>query len=112
LQVGYALTKVPDGFTLHKGVKRVYEQRRQMIDSGEGIDWGTAEALAFGTLLSEGAAFSGGTKESSHVPLFKRTACDPQWCASLAHYLASPAQGQCLLDSIISHAEAMAEEWR
>ena len=53
-QVGYALTNVPEGFTLHKGVKRVYEQRRQMIDTGEGIDWGTAEALAFGTLLSEG----------------------------------------------------------
>ena len=67
-QVGYALTKVPEGFTLHKVVKRVYERRRQMIDSGEGIEWGSAEALAFGTLLSEGAASSGGTKESSHVP--------------------------------------------
>ncbi len=53
-QVGYAITKIPDDFTLHKGVKRVYEQRRQMIESGEGVDWGTAEALAFGTLLSEG----------------------------------------------------------
>lgn len=53
-QVGYAITKIPEDFTLHKGVKRVYEQRRQMIESGEGVDWGTAEALAFGTLLSEG----------------------------------------------------------
>lgn len=53
-QVGYAITKVPDDFHLHKGVKRVYDQRRQMIETGEGIDWGTAEALAFGTLLSEG----------------------------------------------------------
>ena len=58
LQVGYAITKMPEGFHLHKGVKRVYDQRRQMIESGEGVDWGMAEALAFGTLLSEGAQFS------------------------------------------------------
>jgi 2-oxoglutarate dehydrogenase E1 component len=32
----------------------VYEQRRHMVESGEGIDWGFAEALAFATLLSEG----------------------------------------------------------
>lgn len=57
LQVGYAITKMPEGFHLHKGVKRVYDQRRQMIESGEGVDWGMAEALAFGTLLSEGAQF-------------------------------------------------------
>ena len=108
--MGYALTKVPDGFTLHKGVKRVYEQRRQMIDSGEGIDWGTAEALAFGTLLSEGAAFSGGTKESSHVSLYKRAARNTPWCAVLAQHVVSRAQGQCLLDSIVVHAEPVSEE--
>ena len=39
---------------MHRGVKRVYEQRRGMVDSGEGVDWGMAEALAFGTLISEG----------------------------------------------------------
>ncbi len=33
----------------------MYEQRRKMIETGEGIDWAMAEALAFGTLLSEGA---------------------------------------------------------
>jgi 2-oxoglutarate dehydrogenase E1 component len=41
---------------MHRGVKRVYDQRRAMIDSGEGVDWGMAEALAFGTLISEGVA--------------------------------------------------------
>ena len=54
LQVGHAITKIPDDFNLHRGVKRVYDQRRQMIETGEGIDWGFAEALAFGTLISEG----------------------------------------------------------
>ena len=54
--MGYAITKIPEDFHLHKGVKRVYDQRRNMIESGEGIDWGTAEALAFGTLISEGGS--------------------------------------------------------
>lgn len=35
-------------------IQQVYENRRQMMESGEGIDWAMAEALAFGTLLSEG----------------------------------------------------------
>lgn len=52
--MGYAITKMPEGFHLHKGVKRVYDGRRQMVEAGEGIDWGMAEAFAFGTLLSEG----------------------------------------------------------
>ena len=28
--------------------------RRKMIDEGQGIDWATAESLAYGTLLVEG----------------------------------------------------------
>ena len=52
--MGYAITTLPEDIEPHRMVKKVYEQRRQMIDTGEGIDWGFAEALAFGTLLSEG----------------------------------------------------------
>ena len=55
MQVGYAITKLPEGFHAHKAIKRVYDQRLAMVDKGEGVDWGMAEALAFGTLLSEGA---------------------------------------------------------
>ena len=32
----------------------MYDARKQMIESGEGVDWALAEALAFGTLLEEG----------------------------------------------------------
>ncbi|MXU64516.1 2-oxoglutarate dehydrogenase E1 component [Oceanomicrobium pacificus] len=53
-KVGDALTAVPDGFNAHKTILRILEQKREMIESGEGIDWATAEALAFGTLLLEG----------------------------------------------------------
>lgn len=54
LQVGYAITTLPEGIKPLRQLKRVYDQRREMVESGKGIDWGFAEALAFGTLLSEG----------------------------------------------------------
>lgn len=38
----------------HSGVKRVMQARQQHLQEGKNIDWGTAEALAFGTLLREG----------------------------------------------------------
>jgi 2-oxoglutarate dehydrogenase E1 component len=53
-QVGDKLTTIPKSFTPHKTIARIMGNRRKMIDEGKGIDWATAEALAFGTLLVEG----------------------------------------------------------
>ena len=53
-EVGAALTRVPEGFNVHPKILRQLEAKRQAIESGEGIDWATGEALAFGTLLLEG----------------------------------------------------------
>ena len=50
-KVGEALTRLPDNFEAHRTVQRMLEAKRQMIETGDGIDWATAEALAFGTLL-------------------------------------------------------------
>ncbi|CAK7325637.1 unnamed protein product [Dovyalis caffra] len=53
-EVGKAITVFPDDFQPHKQVKKVYDDRARMIETGEGIDWALAEALAFATLLVEG----------------------------------------------------------
>jgi len=53
-QVGAALSHVPDGYPVHKTVNRMLTTKKAMIDDGEGIDWATAEAMAFGSLLTEG----------------------------------------------------------
>ncbi|WP_292289328.1 2-oxoglutarate dehydrogenase E1 component [Marivita sp.] len=53
-QVGEALTRMPDGFPLHKTIGRLLDSRKEMFDSGAGYDWATAEAIAFGSLLTEG----------------------------------------------------------
>ena len=42
------------GFTLHKQLKKLLEKKREMFETGKGFDWGTAEALAFGSLVEEG----------------------------------------------------------
>ena len=49
-----ALCTVPEGFALNPKIARGIERRRRALESGEGIDWASAEAMAFGTLLREG----------------------------------------------------------
>ena len=53
-EVGRKITHFPKTFTPHKTIARIMAARRKMIDDGAGIDWSTAEGLAFGTLLTEG----------------------------------------------------------
>ncbi len=55
-EVGAALTRVPDGFDMHKTVARQLEAKKEMFAKGQGFDWATAEALAFGSLQTEGFA--------------------------------------------------------
>ena len=45
---------LPDDFTPHKRIKKIYNDRQQSIVDGKNIDWATAEALAFATLLKDG----------------------------------------------------------
>ncbi len=52
--LGRTLTTVPEDLNIHKTLGRVIEAKRQMFENGEGFDWATAEALAFGSLVTEG----------------------------------------------------------
>ena len=54
-RVGAALSRVPAGFEVNSKIARQLEAKKAAIDSGQGIDWATGEALAFGTLLLEGS---------------------------------------------------------
>jgi 2-oxoglutarate dehydrogenase E1 component len=54
-QVAHALTTVPADFKPNPKIKRFLEARSQAHKEGGPIDWGFAEALAYGTLLLEGA---------------------------------------------------------
>ncbi len=52
--IGEKLVHIPDDFNAHKTIKRLMKQKAAMFETGEGFDWATAEALAFGSLLKEG----------------------------------------------------------
>ncbi|TMM50210.1 2-oxoglutarate dehydrogenase E1 component [Qipengyuania marisflavi] len=52
--LGRTLTAVPDDLAIHKTLGRVLKAKSDMFESGVGFDWATAEALAFGSLVSEG----------------------------------------------------------
>ncbi len=53
-KIGEVLTTVPSDLHIHKTLQRILDHKKAMFDSGEGFDWATAEALAFGSLLEEG----------------------------------------------------------
>jgi 2-oxoglutarate dehydrogenase E1 component len=50
--VGEKISTIPEFFTLNPTIKKIYEQRKKSIETGEGIDFGTAEGLAYGSLLA------------------------------------------------------------
>ncbi len=53
-EIGDALTKLPEDWTPHKTISRILEAKAETLKKGKGIDWATAEALAFGALQYEG----------------------------------------------------------
>lgn len=53
-RVGEALVRVPDDFNLNSKIARQLKAKQKALTEGKGIDWATAEAMAFGTLLDEG----------------------------------------------------------
>eukprot|EP01059_Diplonema_ambulator_P036204 TRINITY_DN8948_c0_g1_i1.p1 TRINITY_DN8948_c0_g1~~TRINITY_DN8948_c0_g1_i1.p1 ORF type:complete len:994 (+),score=328.97 TRINITY_DN8948_c0_g1_i1:45-3026(+) len=53
-EIGAQLCKLPNAFTPHNKLKMIIAKNEKNIKEGKNIEWGTAEALAFATLLLEG----------------------------------------------------------
>ena len=52
--IGKSITKVPNDVNMHRTLARIIKARAEKIEKGADIDWGLAEHLAFGTLITEG----------------------------------------------------------
>jgi 2-oxoglutarate dehydrogenase E1 component len=52
--VGAAVTGTKEGFTLHPKLKPVLARRAAMLEGRNAMDWGFAEAIAFGSILVDG----------------------------------------------------------
>jgi 2-oxoglutarate dehydrogenase E1 component len=75
--IGELIVRVPAGFSIHPKVKKLLDQRVQMTQGRQAIDFGTAELLAYGSLLRQGTPvrLSGqdsrrGTFNQRHATLF------------------------------------------
>ena len=54
LEISEKINSLPENLNIHKTISKILDLRRKSVNSGQGIDWSTAEALAFGSLLEEG----------------------------------------------------------
>jgi 2-oxoglutarate dehydrogenase E1 component len=53
-EIGLKLATPPETLEVHRKLRRLFAAKRDAIEAGAGIDWASAEALAFGTLLADG----------------------------------------------------------
>ena len=53
-KIGKKISSIPEGFNAHPTIRKIFDNKRKMLESGKGFDWATAEQLAFATLLEEG----------------------------------------------------------
>ena len=54
LKISEKINKIPAKMDVHKTIIRILDARKQSINNKKGIDWSSAESLAFGSLLLEG----------------------------------------------------------
>ena len=73
--IGRRITTIPSDFNAHKTILKLLEKRREMIETGQGIDWAMAEHLSFGTLLTSGIASGCRVRMSNAAPSRNATPC-------------------------------------
>lgn len=114
-QVGRALTTVPEDLSLHKTVGRLVEAKKQMFETGKGFDWATAEALAFGSLLTEGHGVRLSGQDSTRGTFSQRhSAFIDQKSEDRYYPLNNIAEGQAryeVIDSMLSEYAVLGFEY-
>jgi len=114
-EVGRGLTTYPADFDIHKTVARQLDAKKKMFESGEGFDWATAEAMAFGSLLTEGfpVRLAGqdctrGTFSQRHSGLIDQTTEERYY--PLNHIKAGQARYE-VIDSMLSEYAVLGFEY-
>jgi 2-oxoglutarate dehydrogenase E1 component len=114
-QLSERLATTPPGFAVHPKLAAMLERRRKVVAENGAIDWGLAEALAFGTLLVEGSSvrLSGqdsvrGTFSHRHAALVDQKTGEEYM--PLAHLSAQQARFEAY-DSLLSEAAVLGFEY-
>mgnify|MGYP001491440947 CR=1 FL=1 len=53
-KIGEKITSIPNNFFVHPTIRKIFDKKKKMFQTGKNFDWSTAEQLAFATLLEEG----------------------------------------------------------
>jgi 2-oxoglutarate dehydrogenase E1 component len=69
-----SLNDLPEGFSVHPRVRRILEARRSMASGEQPLDWGTAETLAYATLIQDGYRIRLSGQDSGRGTFFHRHA--------------------------------------
>jgi 2-oxoglutarate dehydrogenase E1 component len=109
------LLLLPDGFQLNDRVKRIWQQRQNMLDQQQKIDWGFAEKLAYASLLDQGYGLRLSGQDSGRGTFFHRHAVVHHQQRSEAYIpLQSIAKDKAhceVIDSLLSEAAVLAFEY-
>ncbi|HEX9241690.1 MAG TPA: 2-oxoglutarate dehydrogenase E1 component [Anaeromyxobacter sp.] len=113
--VGDTLVHVPQGFRIHPKLAKVLDARGEMVKGARPLDWGTAEALALGSLAWEGTRVRlvgqdtrRGTFSHRHAVLYDQARGTPY--APLSHLRAGQGPVE-IRDSLLSEAAALGFEY-
>ncbi|MEK6285162.1 MAG: multifunctional oxoglutarate decarboxylase/oxoglutarate dehydrogenase thiamine pyrophosphate-binding subunit/dihydrolipoyllysine-residue succinyltransferase subunit [Acidobacteriota bacterium] len=113
--IAHAITTVPRGFNLNPKIVGLLARRAKMVEGATPVDWGMAEALAFGSVLIEGTRvrLTGqdtvrGTFSHRHAA-FTDTQTGEEW-APLAQLSEKGAKYE-IYDSPLSEAGALGFEY-
>jgi 2-oxoglutarate dehydrogenase E1 component len=114
-RIADALGSFPDGFTVHPNLLRVLQGRRDNVRNRKGVDWGTGEALAFGSLVLEGTPVRLSGQDSRRGTFAHRHAAVVDFNTGAEYYpLANldPKQAPFdVYDSLLSEAAVMGFEY-
>jgi 2-oxoglutarate dehydrogenase E1 component len=112
--IGESFTNIPESFTVHPKLRQLLERRAAMTREG-GVDWATAELLAFGSLLKEGTPVRLAGQDSRRGTFVQRHAVlidkdnAAEWTPLL--YLGDGQARFWVYDSLLSEFAAMGFEY-
>jgi 2-oxoglutarate dehydrogenase E1 component len=114
-RIADAIGTFPAGFTPHPNLQKILEARRDNIKARKHLDWGTAEALAFGSLVLEGTAVRLSGQDSRRGTFTQRHAVVVDFNTGADHYPLQnldPKQAQFdVFDSSLSEAAVLGFEY-
>ncbi len=106
-----ATSTVPEGFHVNPKIKRQLDSRLKAAETGDGIDWGFAETLAFGSLLVEGIPVRLSGQDSRRGTFSHRHAVLVDGTNAEVHVPLNCIPGQkaeiCAYDSLLSEAAVL-----